>query len=419
MTAISHRIPIIGLTLLLAEIPQSADTLPTMITITELDQNIDLLEFNGKKLYLIGTAHVSLASAELVENKIHEFRPDTVCLELCQGRFDSLQNPNRWRETDIYSVIRSGKAYVLMAQLALAGFQRSIAKELGVRPGEEMFRGIKAAQETSAKVELIDRDVKITLKRAWSQAGFFSLLRLFFSLIISMFRSSKIEKHDIEELKKGDALNSILAEFSDLLPGLKTTLIDERDEYLAAKLFAAPGSVIVGVVGAGHVPGIKEALGKEIDLPSLETIPPPRISTQIISWSIPALIIGMFIYGFFHGGSKTSTEMIASWIILTGALSALGAIVALAHPLTVITSFVAAPFTTLHPILAAGWFAGIVEAIVRKPRVSDLESVADDISSWRGIWRNRALKILLIVVMVNLGASLGALFGFGKLANLL
>ena len=344
-------------------------------------------------------------------------KPDSVAVELCEPRYQSIQDPNRWKNTDIFQLIREGKAYVLMAQLALASFQKKLGDELDVKPGEEMREAITCAEEISAKVHLADREVRTTLKRAWANASLWSLTKIVFSLIMSLFSGEKASEEEIEKLKNSDALSGMMSEFSDFLPSVKEVLIDERDRYLAQRITESPGNVVVAVVGAGHVPGIKETIGTKVDLAPLDIIPPPRKSLRYLTWGIPILILGMIAYGFIVSGAETSAQMIMAWILYNGVLAALGTAIALAHPITIITAFVAAPITSLNPMVAAGWVCGLSEAMLRKPRVRDLETIAEDITTIRGVWRNRVSKILLIVVLANLGSSIGTLLAAGKIAS--
>ena len=390
-----------------------------MPEITEVEPNVDLLELDGRSFYLVGTAHVSKSSAELVEKTIHERKPDTVCLELCDSRYETLSNPERWKQTDIYSVIKSGRAYVLMAQLALSTFQKKLAEEFGVRPGEEMLRAMEVCRNEDIEIALIDREVRTTLKRAWGGAGFWSLFKMLGSMIGAMFGPQEISEEDIEKLKESDQLSMVIDEFSGSLPGIKTALIDERDEYLATKMLAAPGKTLVAVVGAAHVPGIKRAFGQPVDLATLEELPPPRKIFKIIGWGIPLLLLGLVIAGFIAGGRETSEQMVIAWVLANGIAASIGTIIALAHPLTIVTAFVAAPITSLNPTIAAGWVCGLMEAWLRKPRVMDLEKIADDMTSIKGIWSNRVIKVLLVVVMANLGSSIGTFIGVGWVVSLL
>ena len=386
---------------------------------TEIEPNVDLIEHEGRSFFIIGTAHVSKDSADLVERTIRDRNPDTVAVELCESRFESLSNPDRWKETDIYTVIKSGRAYVLMAQLALSTFQKRLADEFGVRPGEEMHRAIKVSEETGAELSLVDREIRTTLKRAWATAGFWTLMKVLYQTILSTFHAQDISQEEIEKMKTGDELAVVLDEFSGSLPGVKVALIDERDQYLAAKIRNAPGDTVVAVVGAAHVPGIKRAFGAAIDLDVLDELPPPKKMFRIIGWGIPLLVIGLIVAGFITSGRETTEQMVMAWVLANGICAAIGTTLALAHPLTIITAFVAAPLTSLNPTIAAGWVCGLVEAWLRKPRVKDLESIGDDLGSVRGIWKNRVMKVLLVVVLANLGSSIGTFIGVGWVAALL
>lgn len=384
-----------------------------MPAVTPVEPNVDLLESGGRQIYLVGTAHVSSSSAELVDRVIREQQPDTVCLELCDSRYEALSNPERWQDTDLYSVIRHGRAYVLMAQLALAAFQRKLAEEFRIRPGEEMHRALAAAHATGAEVVLVDREIRTTLKRAWASAGFGAMLRMIGSLVVSLFNRESVSREDVEKLKGTDELTMMLEEFSGALPGVKTALIDERDQYLAAKIDAAPGQRLVAVVGAGHVPGIKRVFGQAIDLAALDELPPPKPIFRIIGWGVPLLLFALVAAGFAFSGRETGEQMILAWILANGIAAAAGTLLALAHPLTILTAFVAAPLTSLNPTIAAGWVCGLVEAWLRKPRVRDLEQVAEDVGSLRGIWTNRVTRVLLVVILANVGSSLGTVVGVG------
>jgi pheromone shutdown-related protein TraB len=390
-----------------------------MPEITEVEPNVDLIEADGRSFYIVGTAHVSRSSADLVEKTIREQKPDTVCLELCDSRYETLSNPERWKQTDIYSVIKSGRAYVLMAQMALSSFQKKLAEEFGVRPGEEMHRAMEVAHETETELSLVDREVRITLKRAWSNAGFWSLLKIIASLMGSVFAAKEIAEEDIERLKDGDQLSMVIDEFSGTLPGVKIALIDERDQYLAAKILGSPGKTLVAIVGAAHVPGIKRVFGSDIDLAALEETPPPNKIFKIIGWGIPLVILGLIVVGFVTSGRETTEQMVIAWVLANGIAASIGTMIALAHPLTIVTAFIAAPITSLNPTIAAGWVCGLVEAYLRKPRVLDLEKVADDLTSVKGIWGNRVTKILLVVILANLGSSVGTFVGAGWIVSLL
>jgi pheromone shutdown-related protein TraB len=377
------------------------------IEISTLADNLDQIIIDQKTIYLVGTAHISQSSVDLVAKTIGEVSPDSVVVELCQSRFDSVKNPERWKSMDLFEVIRTGKTYVLMAQLMLSSFQRRLGDKLNVKPGAEMLEAIKLAESNNHQVILGDRDVTVTLRRTWGSLSFWSCMKLFASALAGIFDKSEVSSDEIERLKSSDALEEAMKEFSEALPEVRSSLIDERDLYLAAKIRSAPGDKIVAVVGAGHVPGIKRHIGESINLAQLEIIPKPSKIYKSLMLVVPALLLFFVVYGFFSGGLDKSFEVVGIWSLVTGATAALGATLALAHPLSILAAFVAAPVTTVHPLLASGWVAGLVEAWLRKPKVSDFESVADDLSSLKGLWKNRISRILLVVALTNLVGSLG------------
>lgn len=378
-------------------------------------KNVDKIELGERLIYLVGTAHVSRSSVELVENVIRDTKPDSVAVELCEARYLSLKSPDHWKNMDIVSVIRSGKAYLLVAQLLLAGFQKRLGDKLETKPGAEMLRAINLAEEANVSTVLADRNIKTTLKRTWASLGFWSMLKLAFTLLGSIFSRKEITAEEIERLKASDALDELMKDFSDTYPGIRSALIDERDRYLAAKIQSAPGKTIVAVVGAGHVPGIKNWIGKSIDLSPLEEDPPRRMGTRILAWSVPLLVMALIVYGFLESGAETSFDMMMAWFWINGFCAAFGAALALAHPLSIVSAFLAAPFTSIHPFLASGWVSGLVEAMVRKPRVSDFEALAHDMSTWKGIWLNRVSRVLLVMGLTNLFGSIGTVIGIKEL----
>jgi pheromone shutdown-related protein TraB len=377
------------------------------------------LNADGKEIILVGTAHVSMESVRLVEEVIRAETPDAVCVELCAARHQALRQKDRWQEMDIVKVIREKKAFLLLSNLLLASFQKRIAKKMDVTPGAEMQKAIELAETTGAQLCLADRDIRTTLSRAWHALGVWSKAKLVFQLLVSMGQAEDITAEEIERLKQRDVLEALLSEVGRSMPMLKTILIDERDRFLAAKIRQAPGKKIVAVVGAGHVPGIMQHWSESIDLAALEQLPPPGKMSALLKWVLPGSIVALFIAGFFYGGKGAGTEMVVLWSACTGVLAGLGAALALAHPATVLSSVIVAPFTTLHPMIAAGWVSGMVEAFSRKPKVKDLESLPDDILSFKGFWRNKVTRILLVVAFTNLGASVGTLVAFPVIVNML
>jgi pheromone shutdown-related protein TraB len=383
------------------------------------NNNLIHLTFKEKQFVLLGTAHVSKESARLAKAVIEEEKPDTVCVELCQSRYQAIRQKDRWQDTDIIKVIREKKSFLLLSNLLLASFQKRIAKQLDVKPGEEMIAAINTAESVGARIHLADRDIRTTLSRTWRVMGFWSKIRLLFELALSLGQLNEIKEEDIEKMKQQDVLETLLSEVGKSLPGLKAILIDERDQYLAEKIRSAPGNKIVAVVGAGHIPGIQKYWNAEIDTRALEQLPAKGKSVGILKWLIPLVIVGLFIAGFFFGGKKAGTDMIVWWILANGILAGVGAIIALAHPATILSSIIAAPLTSLNPMIAAGWVSGLVEAFSRRPKVKDLESLPEDILSVRGFWRNSVTRILLVVVFTNLGSSLGTFIAFPVILKVL
>lgn len=365
------------------------------------------LATKDKDIILIGTAHVSKESVALVESVIDEGKPDTVSIELCASRYQSLRSRDQWLNTDIVKVIKEKKAFLLLSHLLLASFQKRIARRLDIKPGEEMIRAISAADRVGADIHLADRDVRVTLSRTWRAMGLWDKLKLLFQLILSMGEADEISAEDVEKMKQQDVLTAVLADMGKSFPVISRIIIDERDQYLSQRIRQAPGKKIVAVVGAGHVEGIKKYWDVETDLAPLKKIPPAGKTIGLLKWLLPLLIVGVFCLGFFYGGVETGKHMLVWWVLANGILAGLGALLALGHPLTIITSVLAAPLTSLNPLMAAGWVSGLVEAISRKPKVKDVENLQTDILSIKGFWRNKVTRILLVVVFTNLGSSIG------------
>jgi pheromone shutdown-related protein TraB len=366
-----------------------------------------LLEIDGKKIFLVGTAHVSEESARLVADVIDREKPDTVCVELCASRYQSIRQKDQWQNMDIVKVIREKKSFLLLSNLLLASLQKRIAKKLNIRPGQEMIQAIESAEAVGAAIHLADRDIRITLSRTWRLMRLRDKIKLLAQLIFSIGQVDDISAEDVEKMKQEDVLETILADVGKSLPIVKAILIDERDRYLAHKIRHAPGEKIVAVVGAGHVPGIKKYWNSETDIALLEKLPPKSKLSAVLKWVIPLGIVALIITGFFMGGAKAGKDMVVWWLLANGVLAGFGALAALAHPLTVVSSIVAAPLTSLNPMVAAGWVSGLVEAFSRKPRVIDFENLQEDIHSLRGFWKNKVTRVLLVVVFTNLGSSIG------------
>ena len=383
--------------------------------------DIHILDRDGKQIILIGTAHVSRHSAQLVSDTIASEQPDTVCVELCNNRLATIRDKDRWQNMDIVKIIKEKKALMLFMNLLLAAFQKKIADKFGIKPGQEMINAIAAAEKTGAAIIPADREIQITLSRVWRGMGFWEKTKLIFSMVLSFGQSDEIEETDIEKMKHQDILQSLLSEIKEDHPIIGEVLINERDQFLAQSIRNAPGDKIVAVVGAAHVPGILEYIEQDtpIDLDALKTLPPPGNLGKVLKWLIPGLIVMLFIAGFLMEGKGAGTDMIWIWVLANGIFAGIGAIMALAHPYTIFSSIIAAPLTSLNPMIAAGWVAGLIEAFARKPKVRDLEAIPKDITTVKGFWKNNVTRILLVVVFTNLGSSIGTMTALPLMIKLL
>lgn len=369
------------------------------------------VSIGNKEVILVGTAHVSKNSIEEVRQSIQSAKPDIVAVELCQRRYDVLRDPKNWQETDIVGVIKEKKASFLFANLVLAAFQKRLGEKLGVRPGQEMHEAILVAEAEDIPVALVDRPVQITLQRTWRKLSFKERFLLIVSSITAMFETDDLDEETIEELKEKDVLTAAVDEIAKKAPTVKEVLLDERDAYMARKITDLEEERVLAVVGAGHMKGLAEQLKDPVDdLSSLEFVPQKRRS--LWKWVLPVVLFALVAAGFYVGGAdrgvETVKEMVKWWFLSNALFAALGTALALGHPLSVLVAACASPFTSVNPTLAAGWFAGLTEALLRRPKVSDFEQLQQDILSVRGFWRNSVTRILLVVVFANLGSSLGA-----------
>ena len=382
-----------------------------------VEENITRIYLDDKELILIGTAHVSKQSAEQVKEVIDLERPDSVCIELDDQRYQSIMAGNKWREMDIFKVIKEKKATFLLMNLVISSFQKRLAKQFGIKPGQEMIQGIESAREIGANLVLADRNIQITFSRIWSSIGLWGKARLMVQILFSIFNDESISEEEMEKLKSQDMLDAMLQDFAESFPRLKIPLIDERDQYLAQKIKNAPGNKIVAVLGAAHVPGIKEEFKKEHDLVGLSKLPAKSKIPRMIAWVIPLFILSIIGYTFY-ANRAAGVDQTMSWVLWNGLLAALGALIAFGHPLTIVTAFVVAPLSSLNPLVAAGWFAGIMEAYLRRPRVEDFENLSEHVFSLKGFWNNRVTRILLVVTLTNLGSTLGTLIGGADIIRL-
>ena len=389
-------------------------------------RSVTKLEIGDREIILIGTAHVSRESVEEVEKTIEAEKPDRICVEIDQSRYKNLTEGASWENLDVIKILKKKQGFLLLSNLVLSSFQKRLGLDMGIKPGEEMLAAIRKADELGIPVSLCDREIQVTLRRAWAKSGFWAKNKLLAAMLSAAFTREKLDPEEIEKLKEKNMLQNMMEELAGYLPSVKEVLIDERDQYLATKIFTSPGKKVVAVIGAGHMRGVLENIKKleegklkEEDLSELEEIPQKRFLSKLLPWLIPALILSIFVIGFFRHGMSVSLEMLWRWFLINGTLSAVGSIVALAHPVTILVAFAAAPITSMNPTIGVGIVTGIVEALLRPPRVVDFESLNEDIVHLRGFFRNRFTHIFIVFFLSSLGSAIGTFIAFPFLATLI
>ncbi len=374
---------------------------------------IKRIQLENREIILLGTAHVSKESIKEVEDVIRAEAPDCVCVELDAVRYKALTSGTAWQEIDIVKILKEGKGFLLLANLVLASFQKKLGADLGVKPGDEMKAAIEVSEELGIKTELVDRPIHTTLKRAWAKSSGMGRSKLLTALLNAAFSKEKLEAEEIEKLKSQSAMDNMMEEMAEYLPNVKEVLIDERDRYLASNIWKSSGKKIIAVLGAGHLPGTErfikelEAGTKTTDVSDIDVIPPKSIFSKVLSWIFPAAILGLIAFGFYKGGGAKTGNMLIAFILWNGGLAAIGALIALGHPLSVLISFLGAPITTINPFLGIGMLSGLVQAWAKKPQVRDMENLTDDVVTLRGWYKNRITKVLLVFVLSSLGSAIG------------
>ena len=385
----------------------------------ELPSSVEVLTAGDKTYYLLGTAHISEQSVADVKQVIAEVNPDLVCIELCKTRYDALTDQNRWQQLDIFKVIKEGKTLLLLANLALGAYQRRLGKELGIVPGAEMLAANDAARAMGIPVALVDRDIQVTLKRTWAGIPLRKKLLLLGLIFESLFSRQSVSTDDIEQLKQKATLSNVMEEFSRLMPEVKRSLIDERDQYMISSVQRAEGKRIVAVVGAAHVPGMSHHFGQAIDLDPLQQLPSKSRWVAGLKWLIPAIVLAAFTVGYFKHEGQTLTEMVYAWLLPNALMSSLFTAIAGGKIISIITSAIASPITSLNPLLGAGMVVGLMEAWLRKPTVADAQRINDDVQSVAGIYRNSFTRVLLVAIASTIGSALGAWIGMSWVLVLL
>ena len=381
--------------------------------------DVQIVSVNGREFILIGTAHISQESTDLVRAVIEQERPDVVCVELDEQRFKTLSDKTKWENLDLKQIIRQQQLMTLLINLLLASYQRRLGQKLGVAPGTELLEATRVAQELNIPLALVDRDVRITLRRAWNSMSFWEKMKLLSSGFVGAVEGEEISEEMLSEIRQSDVLTELMNELGEFMPVLKGVLIDERDIYIAQKTRDAAGDKVVAVVGAGHLNGIKRVLleNRQEDLSLIEQVPPPSPVGKIIGWSIPAIIIGMIVYiGITQGASAAGDNMLY-WFLVNAIPSAIGGVIAWGHPFTIAAAFFGAPITSLSPLIGAGYVAAFVQAYYTPPVVREFQTVGDDIGHWRMWWKNKLLRVLLVFILTSLGSVLGTYLGAAEIIS--
>ncbi len=381
----------------------------------------------NEKIILVGTAHISKESVEEVRDAIKKYKPDIVAVELCNRRYEAITKKDKWENTPITKLLRSNNAYLMLAQTFLSSIQRRLGKEYGVEPGSEMIAAMDEAKKHDLKVALVDRDITITLKRAWRKMGIREKFRLTWEFLKAIlgYEEEEVEELDLKKLMDQDVISALMEEFGKIAPSATTVLIHERDEYIAQKILdESKVGKVLAVVGAGHLKGIQKQLEKKeikTNLKKYEEVPVKRIKiTKIVAYSIPILFVALILWLVFTRGADAWDQIknvFIWWFLINGSLSALGAAIARGHPLSIGTAFLAAPLTSLNPAIAAGWVAGYVEAKLRMPVVKDFQNLSK-IENMKEFWNNRVVRLLMVVALANLGSMVGTLIAFPYIASL-
>ncbi len=377
------------------------------------NKNTRTLKLGKRKIILLGTAHVSQESIDDAVSLIKNTKSDCVAIELDNQRYASMQDPEAWKKLDIVKVLKEGRGFMMIANLVLSSFQKKIGSDIGVKPGDEMRFAIKTAKELNIPTVMVDRPIQVTLRRAWAKNSLWGKCKLLASLFASVFEKEEISQEQIESLKKSNEMDAMMAELAKELPAIKEVLIDERDQYLASKIWETKGNIVVAVLGAGHLPGVEKFLleiengTKNSNTAAIETVPNKTLGAKLLGWIFPVLLVALICAGFFVGGTQTSVDLLVNWLLWNGSLAALGTLLALGHPLSIIAGFVGAPLGTLNPFIAVGIFTGLVQATVRKPKIEDMENLVDDFASLKGIYKNRISRVLLVFFLSSLGGAIG------------
>jgi pheromone shutdown-related protein TraB len=394
------------------------------LVMTELNRNkynqdVHFVNKDEREFIIVGTAHISRQSADLVKEVIEKEKPDTVCVELDEKRLKALSEKNRWENLDLRQIIKNKQLSTLMVNLVLASYQKKLGEKLGVMPGTELLEAVQTANENNIPVELCDREVRITLRRAWHSMNLWQKSKFLSGGLAGIFEKQELTEEKLAELRDKDVLSEMMDEIGKAMPVLKRIIIDERDQFIAQKMKDSPGRKIVSVVGAGHVEGIVKFLesNNKVDLKSIEVIPDPSFISKVLGWGLPFIIIASIFYIGFSQGISEAGHNALFWILACGIPSAIGALISIAHPLTILASFVSAPITSLSPLIGVGYVAAIVQAYMQPPLVKEFQEVSKDFRKVSNWWKNRLLKVMLVFILSSIGGVIGTSVGFFEIVK--
>jgi pheromone shutdown-related protein TraB len=376
-------------------------------------EDVEIIELDGREFILVGTAHISRESVDLVRKVIEAEKPDCVCIELDAQRFEALSQEKRFAALDLREVIRKQQLAALLMNLLLASYQKRLGGKLGVTPGSELLEAARVAEENEIPISLCDRDIRITLRRAWGALSLWKKSMLISSFAASAFEDPELDEEELNRIKQKDVLSELMNELGETMPALKEALIDERDRFLAQKIRESKGKKLVAVVGAGHIRGMKEAIlsGVDEDLEAISQISEVSPVWRWIGWAIPTLIVGALGYIGLTQGAQAASDNAIFWFLINAVPCAIGGLIAFAHPVTIAAGFLSAPFTSLTPVIGAGYVTAFVQTWVRPPLVHEFHSVGDDIATLGGWWQSRLLRVFLTFILTTLGSLVGTWVG--------
>ncbi len=375
--------------------------------------DVHMLTHADRLIILVGTAHISQESTDLVRRVISLEEPDCVCLELDDKRYQALTQKERWQSLDLKEVLRRKQLSTLVINLLMAAYQKKLGGKLGVIPGAELLAAAETARDKQIPISLCDRDIRITLRRAWKSTSLWKKSYLLTTLLASLFDDTEISEEKLTEMKRKDVLSDLMDELGEAFPDLKRVLIDERDIFLAEKIKTSPGKRLVAVVGAGHIEGIVREFAHDNRglITEINTIPPASKAWKLAGWGIPALIIGSLIAIGIKKGAAVAGANFLFWVLAHGIPAACGSMLALAHPYTTLGAFSAAPFTSLTPLVGAGYVTAFIQVMQRPPVVREFETAGSDMATFKGWWTNKLLRVILVFFLTTLGSALGTWIG--------